>query len=222
VIEADLAMNDIAFRAVADRFAVGATDFDVLDWCSGALARAAEEPIVYAGNIGLGERGDFFDAQPGGAVAEPGDSLFVDLYCRIGHYVGDSTRCFSAGPAPEWLRAAHGRLERALDALDAEVRPGAVAGAIDRRCRELVDARSAGGVFPHHVGHGVGLRAHEPPYLVPGSRDELRPGDVVCIEPGIYVAGRGGVRLEEVYLVTDDGARALTRSARVLTECPST
>jgi Xaa-Pro aminopeptidase len=216
-IGAALAGNDAAFGAVAERFAPGARDLDVLDWCCSALARAAGTPVAYAGNIGLGARGDFFDAQPGGAVAARGDSLFVDLYCRVGHYVGDSTRCFSAGAAPPWLRAAHERLERTLAALALDIRPGATAGDLDRRCRELLT--DAGGVFPHHTGHGVGLRAHEPPYLVPGSRDTLRTGDLVCVEPGLYFAGRGGVRLEEVFLVTEDGARPLTGFPRTLCEC---
>jgi Xaa-Pro aminopeptidase len=89
---------------------------------------------------------------------------------------------------------------------------------VDRSCRGLLDDAVEGGVFPHHTGHGVGLRAHEPPYLIPGSQDVLRVGDVICVEPGLYFPGRGGLRLEEVFLVTDDGGQCLTGFPRALTE----
>jgi Xaa-Pro aminopeptidase len=218
-IEANLRLNDLAFAAVAEKLAPGRSDLEILDWCASALVRGAGGPVAYEGNIGLGSNGDYYDAQARGVVAPEGASLFVDLYCRIGHYVGDSTRTFSAGSAPSWLRDAHGRLERTLEVVERHIRPGMLAGDLDRRCREELDAGKAGGVFPHHTGHGVGLRAHERPYLVPGSEDELRPGDVVAVEPGIYFAGRGGARLEEVYFVTDDGAQPLTGFPRGLTEC---
>lgn len=219
LIAADLAANDRAFAAVRDRFGPGASDLDVFEWCVGALAREAGGPVAYDGNIGLGAHGDDFDAQPCGEVAAEGSSLFVDLYPRVQHYVGDSTRTFSAGRAPGWLRDVHGRLEGALDALEALIRPGAVAGELDRRCRELLDGSVPGAAFPHHTGHGVGLAPHEPPHLVPASRDVLSVGDVVAVEPGLYIPGVGGARLEEVFLVTEDGAWPLTSFPRTLTEC---
>ena len=218
VIRANLALNDRAFASVAQRLRPGSTDFDVLDWCCGTLARESGGPVSYDGNIGLGRAGDFFDAQPCGNAATPSAPLFVDLYCRIQHYVGDSTRSFTVGPAPAWVRDAHGRLEQALGAVEREMHPGARAATLDQTCRDLLDGAVEGGVFPHHTGHGVGLLAHESPYLVPGSEQQLRPGDVVCVEPGLYFAGRGGVRLEEVYLITDDGSRPLTGFPHVLTE----
>jgi Xaa-Pro dipeptidase len=218
-IAANLAANDQAFAAVAARLAAGSTDLDVLDWCTGALSRAAGRPVSYVGNIGLGPRGDDFDAQPVGAVVTEGASLFVDLYPRIGHYVGDSTRSFCAGSAPAWLDDAHARLEHALETVAALLVPGAVAGDLDRICREALAAAAPAAAFPHHTGHGIGLTAHEAPYLVPGSRDRLEPGDVVAVEPGLYVAGHGGVRLEDVFVVSDDGARPLTTFPRTLTEC---
>jgi Xaa-Pro dipeptidase len=222
VIGANLAANDRAFAAVRDRFGPGACDLDVFAWCVDALAAEAAAPVAYEGNIGMGAAGDYFDAQPCGAVAAPGASLFVDLYARVNHYIGDSTRTFSAGAAPQWLRDVHARLEDALDELQPLIRPGAVAGELDRRCRELLDDSVPGAAFPHHTGHGVGLGPHEAPHLVPGSRDVLRVGDVVAVEPGLYVPGVGGARLEEVYAVTDDGARPLTRFPRTLTECHAT
>lgn len=218
VIENNLALNDRAFASVAQRLRPGSTDFDVFDWCCGTLARASGGPVSYDGNIGLGRASDYFDAQPCGASAAPGDPLFVDLYCRIKHYVGDSTRSFSVGPAPAWARDAHKRLEHALETVEREMRPDAHAAKLDQTCRDLLDGAIEGGVFPHHTGHGVGLFAREAPYLVPRSEEQLRPGDVVCVEPGLYFAGRGGVRLEEVYLITNNGSRRLTGFPYVLTE----
>ena len=219
IIERNLAANDAAFTAVSDRLRPGATDLDVFVWCSSALSDDARGSVAYDGNIGLGANGDFFDAQPTGIRAQAGDPLFVDLYVRQRHYVGDSTRSFVAGRAPAWLTEAHRRLEQAIERVETLLRPGAIAGDVDAICRQTVAASEIGASFPHHTGHGVGLSAQEPPYIVNGSRDQIANGDVIAIEPGIYFPGRGGLRLEEVYLVTDDAARALTRFPRVLSQC---
>jgi Xaa-Pro aminopeptidase len=218
LISLNLGFNDQAFAAVAQRLRAGCSDLDVFDWCCSALARGSGGPVSYDGNIGLGRASDYFDAQPSGVTAAPGDALFVDLYCRIAHYVGDSTRSFAVGSAAPWIRDAHGRLEQALEEIAPHLRPGMQAASVDRSCRGLLDDAVEGGVFPHHTGHGVGLRAHEPPYLIPGSQDVLRVGDVICVEPGLYFPGRGGLRLEEVFLVTDDGGQCLTGFPRALTE----
>lgn len=219
VVERNLAANDKAFERVARSFAAGATDLDIFAWTVETLARETRGPVAWEGNIGLGEAGDYFDALPTGVVAATGDVLFVDLYPRIDHYVGDSTRCFVAGDAPDWANRIHEALEAAIIAVEQRLRPGAIAGELDAACRAILDARGFGEYFPHHTGHGVGLFAHEPPYLVPESRDVVQEGDVVTVEPGVYLPGRGGLRLEEVYAIENDAARPLTTYPKALTEC---
>jgi Xaa-Pro dipeptidase len=95
--------------------------------------------------------------------------------------------------------------------------PGARAADIDAATRTAAAVR--GQSYPHHTGHGLGLRAPEPPFLVPGSDDVIRAGDVIAIEPGHYVPGVGGMRLEDVFLVTDARPQRLNDFPRRLTIC---
>jgi len=90
------------------------------------------------------------------------------------------------------------------------LRPGAVCRQIDAAVRGILDGAGLGGVSPGHLGHGIGLRHPEPPYLVTESADTLEEGDVVTLEPGLYIAGVGGMRFERNYLVTGDGPACLT------------
>ena len=182
-----------------------------------ALGRAAGEAVSWNGNIGLGARGDYFDAQAGGAVAAARDLLFLDLYPRRRHYVGDSTRTFVVGVPEQWHKTAYARLVQALEEVEALIRPGALAGELDAVCRRSLEFGT--GVFPHHTGHGLGLFAQEPPYLVPDNPDSLRPGDVVAVEPGLYFEGIGGMRLEDVFEVTVGGCRRLNEFPRELVVC---
>jgi Xaa-Pro aminopeptidase len=218
VIETNVRDNDGAFRAVSTRLREGSSDLDVLSWAYEALARAAGEAVAWQGDIGLGARGGYFGAQAGGAVAARGDLLFVDLYSRRRHYAGDSTRTFVVGEPEPWMERAHSRLERALGAVEELIRPGAAAGDLDAACRGILN-EGASAPFPHHSGHGLGLFAQEPPYLVPENRDLLREGEVVAVEPGLYFEGVGGMRLEDVFEVTSGGCRRLNTYPRNLVVC---
>jgi Xaa-Pro aminopeptidase len=217
VIAANLAANDRAFAVVERELRAGTSDYDVMALCLRELSQAAGGPVGYDANIGLGELGGTTEAQPGGAVAREGSTVFVDLYPRRHHYVGDSTRAFAVGYAEPWALEAHARLEAALEVGERMLVPGARAADIDAATRAAAAIR--GESYPHHTGHGLGLRAPEPPFIVPGSDDVIRVGDVVAIEPGHYVAGVGGMRLEDVFLVTDAGARVLNNFPRRLTIC---
>jgi Xaa-Pro aminopeptidase len=167
----------------------------------------------------MGAAGAQPDAVPSGVVARPGDTVFVDLWSRRRHYAGDSTRSFTVGPAPSWALHAHEALLAAREAVETLLIPGAPVAEVDRRCRDTVRSRAGEATYRHHTGHGLGLTAGEPPLIDEGSPGELCEGEVIAIEPGVYVAGRGGLRLEEVYLITSAGPRALTGFARRLTEC---
>jgi Xaa-Pro aminopeptidase len=140
-IAAALAGNDRAFAAVEREFGVGATDYEVMALCQRELAEAAGEPVAYEANIGLGELGGTPEAQPGGAIAAEGSLLFVDLYPRRHHYVGDSTRSFAVGAPPRWALEAHGRLEAALEAGERLLRPGVAAAEIDATCTDSASGR---------------------------------------------------------------------------------
>jgi Xaa-Pro aminopeptidase len=216
-ITANLAANDRAFEAVERELRAGMSDYDLMALCLYELSEAAGGPVGYDANIGLGELGGAHEAQPGGAVAREGSIVFVDLYPRRHHYVGDSTRVFAVGFAESWALEAHARLETALEIGERMLVPGAVAADIDAATRAA--AAIGGDSYPHHTGHGLGLRAPEAPFIVPGSDDVIQVGDVVAIEPGHYVVGVGGMRLEDVFLITDAGPKRLNRFPRRLTIC---
>lgn len=213
-IRRNLAGNDAAFARIARELRAGATDFEIASWALAELAVHAGEVVAYDGNIGLGPGGADFEAQPTGRVAEAGDLLFVDLYPIRDGYGGDSTRSFAVGAPDAWAASAHDRLVRALDEAERRIEPGLAASELDRLCREIVGVE-----YPHHTGHGLGLFGQERPYVVPGSGDVLCEGDIVAVEPGAYRAGRGGMRIEDVFLVTADGCERLNSAPRVLEVC---
>jgi Xaa-Pro aminopeptidase len=98
----------------------------------------------------------------------------------------------------------------------AAIRPGVVAGDVDAVCRQVLEERGYGEYFVHSTGHGVGLEIHEEPWVRRGSEDVLEAGHVVTVEPGVYLPGRLGVRIEDMVLVTADGHRVLTHASKEL------
>ena len=127
---------------------------------------------------------------PLGPSPRDGDTVFVDLFPRRNHYAGDSARSFAIGTAPVWAERLHAVIVEALCAVERLLRPGASAAALDRACRDVLECNDQNAVvFPHHSGHGLGVFAQEAPFLVPGSSDTLAVGDVVAVEPGLYVPG---------------------------------
>ncbi len=147
---------------------------------------------------------------PGAYVLREGDALMLDFVARLDGYWGDNTDMHPVGELPEALAKAYRTARQALQAGIDAVRPGLPAGELDALMRGYV--RQAGyDPYPHHSGHGIGTSYHEDPRIVPYNTGPLRPGMVLALEPGIYLPGVGGVRVEDVVLVTSDGAEVLTR-----------
>jgi Xaa-Pro aminopeptidase len=146
-----------------------------------------------------------------------GDVVVVDLAGLMpSGYWSDCTRTFVLGePSPE-VAAAYAVLRDAQAAAVAAVRPGVAAGAVDAAARSRIAAAGYGDRFIHRTGHGIGLDVHEQPFIAAGSDHVLAPGEVFSIEPGIYVPGTFGMRLEDIVACTGSGAEVLTRSPRDL------
>ncbi|HEU4975344.1 MAG TPA: Xaa-Pro peptidase family protein [Baekduia sp.] len=207
---------DEALAACRATAVAGATGTEVFAAASAALARAAGQAVQLEGNLGAGPAGDDPDAVPTDTPLREGEWLFVDLYPRVGGYYGDATRAFAIGRPTELAERLHRVLWSALDHAAEALRPGVAAGEIDARCRAVLEREGLEQHFPHHTGHGLGLQQQEPPMLVSGSPDPLRVGDVVTIEPGVYLPGVGGMRVEDVFVIETDGARRLTAAPRAL------
>ena len=149
-----------------------------------------------------------------------GDFVLLDFGATFDGYRADTTRMAVVGEPGERHKEIHGLVLAAHDAAIAAVRAGTTAGSVDSAARQLIEAAGMGDLFFHRVGHGLGLEAHEDPSLDPGSATVLEAGMVFTIEPGIYVPGWGGVRIEDDVVVERAGCRLLTKADRSLRVIP--
>ena len=147
---------------------------------------------------------------PGDRPIEPGQTVTIDAACRIGGYASDCTRTFLTGNVPDELRRAYDVvLEAQLVGL-AAIRAGADGVAVDQTARDVIEAAGFGELFGHGLGHGLGLEVHEAPWLNVEYPSTLAAGNVVTVEPGLYFPGKGGIRIEDLVIVTEVGAEVLT------------
>ena len=154
--------------------------------------------------------------EPGGRAIRPGDAVVMDFGGELAGYLSDTTRTVVVGEPPDGFEAAYAAVQEAQSAAVDAVRPGVVAQDLDRTARGILDAAGFGDRFIHRTGHGIGLELHEPPYIVRGDETVLEPGMTFSIEPGVYLDGRFGIRIEDIVAVTADGVERLNRSTRDL------
>jgi Xaa-Pro aminopeptidase len=168
--------------------------------------------------VASGPNGAFPHAEPTERVVQEGDLVVVDAGAAVDGYCADCTRTFACGEPPAELRRAYDVCLAAREVGVAAVRAGALAREVDATARDLIEASEFAGRFGHGLGHGVGIEVHEEPMLTAEAGDvRLETGNVVTVEPGIYLEGLGGVRIEDLVAVTDDGAEVLTSASRRLT-----
>ena len=160
--------------------------------------------------VGFGENGAFPHHHSSERVLKADDTILIDIGCRIDGYPSDMTRVGTIGQKPEDFDKVHAVLEQAVKAALAAVRPGARASEVDAAARGVITAAGYGPNFLHRTGHGLGIDVHEPPYITATSETILQQGHVFSIEPGIYLAGRFGVRLEDIVFVGKDGPVVLS------------
>jgi Xaa-Pro dipeptidase len=149
-----------------------------------------------------------------------GDFVLLDFGGAFDGYRADTTRMAVVGEPTDRHKEIHGLVLAAHDAAIAAVRAGTTTGSVDAAARQLIDAAGMGDLFFHRIGHGLGLEAHEDPSLDPGSATVLEAGMVFTIEPGIYIPGWGGVRIEDDVVVERSGCRLLTKADRSLRVIP--
>jgi Xaa-Pro aminopeptidase len=145
---------------------------------------------------------------------ERGDAVVIDIGGTLDAYCSDCTRNYCVGEAPEGFTEMHAVLERAQATACEAVRPGVSAAAVDAVARDVLDDAGYGQYFIHRTGHGIGLEEHEEPYIVAGNDLPLEPGMAFSIEPGVYVPGAFGMRIEDIVVVTDDGCERLNTLQR--------
>ena len=158
--------------------------------------------------VAAGERGALPHGRASDRVLERGDLVVVDFGARAGGYNSDTTRTVVIGEPSAEQRRVIDAVARAQQESMKLMRPGMTADAVDRRARETLASQPH--AFQHGLGHGIGLQVHERPYLSASDETPLRPGMVITNEPGIYIPGWGGVRLEEMVLITESGPEVIT------------
>jgi len=215
-IAAAAGVADAALDAVLAGGLAGRTERAVALALEDAVRAAGAAP-AFATIVAAGANGAAPHATPGDRAIERGTLVTIDFGARLGGYCSDCTRTFAAGPVGEDEQAIY-ELVRAAQAaaLDA-VRPGPEGREVDAVARELIAAGGHGEHFGHGLGHGVGLEVHEAPRLTTTGTDALETGNVVTVEPGVYVPGLGGVRIEDLVVVTPDGRRVLSGHGKALT-----
>jgi Xaa-Pro aminopeptidase len=145
---------------------------------------------------------------------EKGDALLIDMGCEYEGYNSDLTRTIFINSIDEDLRGIYGIVREAQERAISAIRPGISCDALDSVARDVIGRAGFGDAFGHSLGHGVGMEVHEIPAVKSGGRTRLKTNTIITVEPGIYIPGKGGVRIEDVVLVTDGGSEILTNSSK--------
>jgi Xaa-Pro aminopeptidase len=216
------AIADDAVAAVVPMLMARPSEADVRDELDHRIRRAGADGPSFETIVAAGpEHAARPHHRPTSRIITASDAVIIDVGALVEGYHSDMTRTFFVGDVdpllPTWFEAVH----RAQESAIAAVAPGVVAGDIDRIARSELEAVGLGEYFVHGTGHGVGLAIHEGPAIGRGSDAVLRVGDVVTVEPGVYRDGLGGVRIEDLVLVTADGHRVLTATSKESTCLPS-
>jgi Xaa-Pro aminopeptidase len=218
-IRAATALADEVFAEIAERGLVGRTEHEVaVDAEIGFRRRGAEGPS-FPPIVASGPHGALPHAVPRQVPIEADTLVVVDMGCTLDGYCSDCTRTYATGEGlSDEMRSVYDLVLRAqLAALDA-VRPGVDGKSVDSVPRDLIGAEGRADQFGHGLGHGVGLEIHEDPRLSQLASDKpLAVGNVVTVEPGVYVPGAFGVRIEDLVVVTDDRPDILTGFTKDLT-----
>jgi len=177
------------------------------------ILQAGGDDVSFEPIVAFGENSARAHAVPTERRLAQGDIVLIDAGAQVDGYCSDMTRTVVFGELTNKFIEIYQTVRRAQQAAMAAIIPGAQAAEVDAQAREVIDSSPYEGSFGHSLGHGVGLEVHEDPRLGKNSKDVLKAGQVVTAEPGIYLPGWGGVRLEELVLVTQQGAEPLTQAS---------
>jgi len=194
---------DKAFEVVFPQIRAGLTEREVAKLLSEAMSERGGQPMfcIVATGANAAEPHHLTDD----TVLADGDVLIMDFGCNVGGYNSDITRTVSVGKASDKAKQVYDIVYRAHMAGRDASRAGATCGSVDAAARGVIEAAGFGKYFVHRTGHGLGMNIHEEPYIIGGSEVVLEPGNCFSIEPGIYLAGELGVRVENIVVTTAEG-----------------
>ena len=208
-------LADEVFEWIADRGLAGRTEREVALAAEARMREHGAEPSFPA-IVAAGPNGALPHAEPSEREIGAAELVVIDMGAKLDGYCSDGTRTYASGDVGAEESEVYELVQRAQAAGLAAVRAGVKAAEADAASREPIEAAGHGDRYGHGLGHGVGLEVHEPPRLGKTSEDVLAAGDVVTVEPGVYLPGRFGVRIEDLVVVTDDGIRNLSGTSKEL------
>jgi len=211
------ALSDEVFGALANERFSGRSEKELAWWIERNFRERGADGVSFEAVVAAGATAETPHAMPGDDPIEPGVLVTIDAGCVVDGYCSDCTRTFAVGDVSERLQELHALCLEAQLAGLAAVAPGVHGRDADAASRTLIEAAGLGHAYGHGMGHGVGLQIHEAPTLRPESEDVLAVGNVVSVEPGIYLPEEGcGVRIEDLVVVREDGAERFTQFTKEL------
>lgn len=215
-MRAAIALTDEALAAVLPQIRPGMTELEIAWRIESYMRTHGAESVAFELIVAAGPNGARPHARAGHRPVQEGEPIVIDIGARVGGYCSDLTRtvCLGQPADPDRFWEVYNTVLRAQTAAEAAIRPGMTGQAGDAVAREIIAAAGYGDNFGHGLGHGVGLAVHEEPRLSRTNTAALAPGAVVTVEPGIYLPGWGGVRIEDMILLTDNGVEVLTAAPK--------
>ncbi len=212
-----LSITEECLNRVMESLTVGLKELEVVGLIEGLMRSLGADGPAFSTIVASGSNTSYPHAVPTTKELSKGDIVIIDLGASYGNYSSDTTRTLTIGSASEDVRKVIEAVKEALLTATDYVRDGVEAKEVDAKAREVLRRYGLDSYFIHGLGHGVGIEVHEPPYLSPSSSDVLKEGMVVTIEPGVYIPGKLGVRIENMVLVKKSGCEVLNKLPLILT-----
>jgi Xaa-Pro dipeptidase len=205
-------------RVAYETLAAGVREYELAAEIEYAMRKQGSEGTAFETIVASGACSAFPHGGCSDKKIQEGDLVIVDVGATYKSYSSDMTRTFVAGTPSQKQKKLYQTVKTAQDKAFEAVKPKAKAAEIDSVARKVIEEAGYGDYFVHGLGHGVGLDVHEPPTLSPDSKDALSEGNVVTVEPGIYLVGYGGIRIEDTVIVQKNGAEKLTKGPYTLSK----
>ena len=205
-----------AFSAILPKIREGMTEKELQIELDFTMLRLGADELAFDTIIASGENGSLCHAIPGERTLKRGDMITMDFGAKVGGYCSDMTRTVALGEPSAEMRRVYETVLRAQSMCEEALMAGKVCSAIDKLARDYIDAMGYAGRFGHGLGHSVGIDIHEDPRLSQSCREVLSAGVVITVEPGVYLPGTGGVRIENTCLVRENGCTPLTTADKQL------
>jgi Xaa-Pro aminopeptidase len=214
-IRRSVALTDAAFAHLLEGIRPGMTELEAAWEIEAYMRTHGASKTSFDLIVAAGPNGALPHARPGERILQPGEPIVVDIGCALEGYCSDMTRTFCFGqPSPKYLEV-WDIVRRAQEAAGASIRAGVSGLSVDAAARDLITAAGYGEAFGHGLGHGVGLAVHESPSAGRLSEDTLQAGMTLTVEPGIYLPGEFGVRLEDLVIIHEQGMEILTNTPKM-------